>query len=446
MDFSTVFTKMASVPKYPKLAEDFSPSVKISEVLDAIKDLYFGAGPVNIDEKFLDELKSVLESKIVPANSDIGSSEIFGGHPVMKKSSDGTGSKVLLPDISKSEWELANEEGLPLPNEMLTEIFSYLDFQEISRCAQVSQQFNNISELTWKSWDKITILGKEVPSEFLTFLLEKGIKELRILECKLLPPKPPKLTHPLKLKSVYIRGECIFGYDGLMTNVLKTHPMERIELDYSEKFISGEKFSEFIASLPQTGSQLKSLSLPDNFELNRESLGYIVESCVNLEELGMPYCDLLDSDLDYLSDNLTPSILKLDLFGNTNYNDKALCKLVKRCSKLQTLDIGGTKVTWYGLSAIIDNLPCLECLALPLKIREELGLENEIDMLKMEKLCSMKQLKCLVIVSDSGCTNLKYHEMLAKEMPQLIRPEFDYSNVARIDDSGHKQVEFLEDY
>ena len=120
--------------------------------------------------------------------------------------------------------------------------------------------------------------------------------------------------------------------------------------------------------------------------------------------------------------------------------------MVKRCCKLQILYIDGTKVTWYGLSAIIDNLACLECLALPLKIREELGLENEIDMLKMDKLRSMKQLKCLVIVSDSGCTNLKYHEMLAKEMPQLIRPEFDYSNVARIDDSGHKQVQFLEDY
>ena len=159
----------------------------------------------------------------------------------------------------------------------------------------------------------------------------------------------------------------------------------------------------------------------------------------------MPYCDLLDSDLDYLSDNLTPSILKLGLFGNTNYNDKALRKLVKRCSNLQTLDIGGTKVTWYGLSAIIDNLPCLECLALPLKIREELGLENKIDMLKMDKLRSMKQLKCLLIdrITVNGFGHLRYHEILAKEMPQLIRPENAYFYVGGIDDSGRKKVEFL---
>ena len=68
-------------------------------------------------------------------------------------------------------------------------------------------------------------------------------------------------------------------------------------------------------------------------------------------------------------------------------------------------------------------------------------------MLKMEKLRSMKQLKCLIIVSDSGEPDLKYHEILAKEMPQLIRPPKNgHFSVALIDDSGHKQVEFLEDF
>ena len=45
----------------PNFSEDFLSSVKISDVLDVIKDLYFGTGPVNIDENFLDELNSVLK-------------------------------------------------------------------------------------------------------------------------------------------------------------------------------------------------------------------------------------------------------------------------------------------------------------------------------------------------------------------------------------------------
>ena len=81
----------------PKMAYDFSPSVKISDVISSIKELHFGTA-VNIDEKFLNELKSVLQSKIVPANSDVGSFENFGGHPAMKKSSGGTGSKWELPN------------------------------------------------------------------------------------------------------------------------------------------------------------------------------------------------------------------------------------------------------------------------------------------------------------------------------------------------------------
>ena len=69
-----------------KFAEDFSPSIKISDVISSIKDLYFGKGPVSIDEKFLDEIKSVLESKLAPGY-------------------------------------------LPLPNEMLAKIFSFLDIK-----------------------------------------------------------------------------------------------------------------------------------------------------------------------------------------------------------------------------------------------------------------------------------------------------------------------------
>ena len=114
----------------------------------------------------------------------------------------------------------------------------------------------------------------------------------------MLPPKP-KFTNPLKLKSVLIAGESI-GYDGLITNVLKNHAMERILLDEcSDEFISNEKFSEFIASLPQTGSQLKFLDMPAK-ELDRESLDCIFESCVNLEELHMEFCFCMES-ADYLS-------------------------------------------------------------------------------------------------------------------------------------------------
>ena len=268
----------------------------------------------------------------------------------------------------------------------------------------------------------------------------------------MLPPKVPnlpnpKFTHPLKLKVVRIDDSCK-GYAGLITNILKTHPMEKIEIEKSEEFISNEKCSEFFASLPQTGSQLKSLVLPATFELNIESLEYIVKSCVNLEELDLIFVDCDhqydQSFSDFISKNLTPSILKLSLYFNeNNWEDDAVCKLVKRCSKLQTLDISFTDITWYGLCAIIDNLHCLEYLALPEELGEEL-FGNKIDIVKMEKIQEMKQLKCLLINSANG--KPAYQEILTKEMPQLIRSDWDDFRIAANDDARHKQVEFLPQY
>ena len=421
---------MASAPKYTKY---LSPSIDIDEVISSIKELYFGR-PVIVDEIFLNELKSVLEGKVPVATSDF-----------------------------KLDETLPEEEGLPLPNEMLTKIFGFLDIQDIGHCAQVCKRFQSISEEIWNCWDKITIEDKEVPSEFITFILEKGIKDLQILNCKILPPKP-KFTHPLKLKSLHIDELCS-GSDVLMTHLLKTHPMEKIQLECSKKFISNKKFSEFSAGLPKTGSHLKSLAL-SYFDLDGKSdyihsgrhYDYIAESCTNLEWLDIYDNRLAACSAEYLSENLTPSLLRLNLFCVIQFDDNALCKLAKRCSKLKTLDIRDTKVTWHGLSASIESLQCLEYLAIPEKIGEEFGLPNNMDMNTMQKLRSMKKLKMLLIGMRS-IYNTHYKILFkgGKEMPRLIRPrpykerlfsrpveaDEEHFLMARATEIGFKKVEFL---
>ena len=170
---------------------------------------------------------------------------------------------------------------------------------------------------------------------------------------------------------------------------------------------------------------------------------------------------MFDSDTssaDYFSKNLTPSILRLELCGVKNYDDNALCKLAKRCSKLKTLDIRDTKVTWHGLSASIENLQCLEYLAIPEKIGEEFGLPNNMDMNTMQKLRSMKKLKMLLIGMRS-IYNTHYKILFkgGKEMPRLIRPrpykerlfsrpveaDEEHFLMARATEIGFKKVEFL---
>ena len=185
---------------------------------------------------------------------------------------------------------------------------------------------------------------------------------------------------------------------------------------------------------------------------------HIAESCVNLEELDIYDIELDPSSAEYLSENLTPSILRLNLFSVIQFDDNALCKLVKRCSKLQTLDIRDTKVTWHGLSASIENLQCLEYLAIPERIGEEFGLPNNMDMNTMQKLRSMKRLKMLLIGMRS-IYNTHYKILFKgdKEKPQVIRPrpykerlfnrpveaDEEYFLSARATEIGFKKVEFL---
>ena len=99
----------------------------MNDIISILRSSYLGK---LVDEEFLSDLKSLLENKIVAAY-------------------------LMKPAIVPSEESVSNTEikCLPLPNEILVKIFGYLNIQDISRCAQVSCQFNTISKDSslWKS-------------------------------------------------------------------------------------------------------------------------------------------------------------------------------------------------------------------------------------------------------------------------------------------------------
>ena len=133
-------------------------------------------------------------------------------------------------------------------------------------------------------------------------------------------------------------------------------------------------------SLPQTGGQLKSLHLGWNHlttsrSLQLSQIKLIVNNCLNLEQhvLGMDI-GLWDANnfghvlskkaLNYLCENLTQTIFKLEKEDQPNVNDLCLRKVAKRFKNLKALDISGTQVTFDGLIANIDNLTSLEYLGI----------------------------------------------------------------------------------
>ena len=282
----------------------------------------------------------------------------------------------------------------------------------------------------WKSLGKVCIEKKKVPTEFLTFIIQRGITELSLFQCEILPPRF-KLRQPLNLKTLNLGDTC--GDKTLVNELLVSHPMEKVRFKDSEYLcvcVSENDMSQFIKCLPKIGSHLKCLSF-ENGGLgkcgNLGNVALIVNTCLDLEELNISCNSLTEEAGAYLCENLTPNVLKLNI-EIEKLNDNNIRALVNRCPKLKVLDIRtNEKVTYQGVVAIIDRLHFIEYLGLPDSIGDELGLPNTIDLSKVRMLKSMKKLKEL-LVGDEGD---QYHSILKREIPHLRKHEgYNFFEVA----------------
>ena len=368
---------------------------------------------------------------------------------------------MIKPATIPSVTSILNTEFecLPFPNEILIKIFGYLDIQDISRSAKVSHQFNKISNdpSLWKSMEKLYIDGKRVPTEFLTYIIQKGITELCLFQCEILPPRVPgvKLTRPLNLKTLIV--DKTNPGETLMSEILTSYSIEKVALRDCNL-----SFSVLISSVRLIGRKLRSLNLGNTLRTGRRYdlsiISIIVNTCSGLEELNMSHNSLPRESVDYLCENLTPHILKLDV-KNIQYSyylenirmglhepwkvglsDKNIRALVKRCPKLRVLDIRENEnITYQGLVAISDGLLFLECLALPQSVGNELGLPQcsfidnalkvlpyTINLSKLHALKSMKRLKKLLI----GCISdwNEYHNIWSNILQSEI-PHLEYQNI-----------------
>ena len=366
---------------------------------------------------------------------------------------------MIKPATIPSVTSILNTEFgcLPFPNEILLKIFEYL---EVQQGAKVSNQFNKISNdpSLWKSMGKLCIDGRTVTTEFLTYIIQRGITELGLFQCVILPPKVPgvKLTKPLNLKTLCLEEP--MGDNTLLHEILTSHPLDKVDLTKC----TPPDFSQFIQSLPQIGSKLKSLKL---FAIrltydDLASISLIVNNCPDLEELSIFWYGIMTSEtIAYLCENLTPNILKLDIRiwnckTEEGLNDNNIRALVKSCPKLKVLVVCcDENVTYQGLVAISEELHFLEYLFLPESLGNELGLPRiewingveeilpyTINLPKMDALKSMKTLKGLLIGYNS-CSN-EYQRILKSEIPQLRISVLNDFEVASTNKEDFRAIQF----
>ena len=70
----------------------------------------------------------------------------------------------------------------------------------------------------------------------------------------------------------------------------------------------------------------------------------MIKHCDELKELNLTSTNLCRDSLNFLANNLTPTIVKLSLQNLKYLNDKHVSVLVKRCSQIKVFDLCHTSI------------------------------------------------------------------------------------------------------
>ena len=181
-------------------------------------------------------------------------------------------------------------------------------------------------------------------------------------------------------------------FDDLLSSC---HSLEKLALDTQCQRILHDDLVKKMCC--QFGSTLQVLDLSNcngtNMEtLRLEIIQLMIDSFSQLKEVNFRDTYLSEESLDYVSNNLSETVVKVGLSGQVNLIYKHISTLVNRCSKLTSLDL--SQCDRIGNPSLTN---IMESLKLSL---EELDISGtNIDSAKILELQSMSRLK-LLICSD----------------------------------------------
>ena len=186
------------------------------------------------------------------------------------------------------------------------------------------------------------------------------------------------------------------------------------------------KASKMMKCIIQNSQTLKVLYIRDLDErqltMSLEAVKLIVTLCVELTELSITYTKLSQESIDFICENLTPKIKKLDISWDNDFDDRQLKILLNRCNKLTELDFSGTQVSNKSLETIVEKLS-------PTLTKLESSCFNLSDLLK---LATMPKIQVLGYELLSEKDQKKFEEIMPHLSNEAIEKAVinDYVNIA----------------
>ena len=333
-----------------------------------------------------------------------------------------------------------------LPYEIILKIFESVNIKDLFRCMAVNKKFRAIAN-DQSLWNKMHLTGTATfPPELISQIISKGCQYLSFYNCRILK-KNVRFEKNYQLKFLCILN-CL-EYDAILENpwdsfdilpdfAASCYGLEKLSIICHNRHLKSEDEeickdpqeprinrieAKFFKCIIQNCDTLRVLELT-NFELSLESVQRIFSLCQELTELkfGADYLedrkDLCEESVDFISNNLSTKIEKLDISYQTNFGDEQIKTLLKRCNRLTELALMDTDVSDKSVKMIIKTLS--ETLV-------KLDVGNNFSFQKKLELASMPKLQVLANSSSSDenkRTRKKQDRIIRKMLPLMTDCEF----------------------
>ena len=255
-----------------------------------------------------------------------------------------------------------------LPDEIVLKIFSSVNIRDLFRCMAVNKKISEIAN-DQTLWNIIHLNGNnfvnDLPAELLPQILKKGCQYLSLYNCGIKTGKV-RFAKNFQLKYLILHPEPDES-DDIALNVMpdlvaSCHNLEKVCIKRSDLFYPKITHMDmkFFKCIIQNSDSLKVLDLSET-QLSLASVQRIFFLCQYLIELNIAGDNSLGTELcpksvDFLCNNLTTTIEKLDITMQPNFGDDQFQKLIKRCNRITELSFVGTNVTDDSMNTIIETL------------------------------------------------------------------------------------------
>ena len=290
-----------------------------------------------------------------------------------------------------------------LPNEILLEIFSYMNMQELLQCGQVSKRIREICS-DKSLWEETDLIQKRVKAEFVKSILDRNCEALVILDtvidgCVKLN-RPSKLTY-LSLKS-FINGDSTKDFIKEILNSCCS--LEVLALAYSPKHSLNIVLQDLCK---RNGQTLQVLNLAECTWISKKSAHVISKHCTQLWKITLFNCHMSHDAMDCFVSGLSPNVKQVCLALNDTMTDEQVEKLVSRCNRITSLSLNSNiELTDATITSIINNLK-----------HSLVALSVACDKISFEKVLELKSMPKLRVLNYGFKS---WHTMvLRKKLPHL---------------------------